>query len=148
MINLTERIPSLIILYKDDYFLVDDDGVVLEKISGNLSKYKDYIIVKDAVNYIPEIGEKIAKKNILSAAEIYKSLNEVIKKRIKFAGITKDALGDIFFETIDSKVIIYGNSSEITKKNAILEQIFKDLQNENIYYSIIDLRITDNPVVK
>lgn len=148
IINLSERVPLLIILYKNNYFLIDTEGVVLEKISDGLDKYENYIVVKNAVNYTPETGEKIAKKNVLSSADIYKSLNEEIKKRIKFAGITDDASGDIFFETIDGKKIIFGNSSEIIKKNAVLEQIFKDLKNESIFYSIIDLRISDNPVVK
>ena len=148
VINLTERVPLLIVLYKNDYFLIDNEGVILEKITDDLKNYKNYLVVKDAVDHAPEVGGKIAKKNVLSSAEIYKYLIEDIKEKIKFAGISNDSLGDIFFETVDGKIIIYGNGSEITKKNAILEQIFKDLQNENVNYSIIDLRITDNPVIK
>ncbi|MCE5330448.1 FtsQ-type POTRA domain-containing protein [bacterium] len=147
-INVVERTPLLIVLYKNSYFLVDNEGVILEKIADDLKNYKGYLIAKDVVEFVPEIGQKIAKKNVLSSAEIYRYLSEDIKRKIKFAGIFNDAEGNIFFETIDGKVIIYGNSNEIIKKNTILEQIFKDLQNENINYSIIDLRVTDNPVIK
>ncbi|MCL5772108.1 MAG: FtsQ-type POTRA domain-containing protein [Actinobacteria bacterium] len=148
IINITERIPFLIILYKNDYFLIDNEGVVLEKVTENMDKYNNLLIVKDAINYFPEIGTKIARKNILSSAVIYNGLSDDIKKKIKYGGIINNSSGDIYFETIDYKKIIFGNSNEIIKKNAILEQILKNIQNENIYYSIIDLRISDNPIVE
>ena len=147
-INLVERIPFLILLYKNNYFLIDDEGVVIEKITENSQKYKGLLTVKDNMNYMPVLGEKIAKKNVISSAIIYNAFSEEIKSKIKSANVSNDFSGDIIFETFDGKIIIYGNSSEITKKNAVLEQILKDLKNENIYYSIIDLRISDNPVVK
>lgn len=148
IIQVVERMPLLIIMHENSYFLMDDEGVILEEISNDLKDYEDYLIAKDVIEFNPEIGQKIAKKNVLSSAEIYKHLNNETKEKIKFSGILNNIAGDIFFETIDGKVIIYGNSSEIIKKNTILEQIFKDLQNENINYSIIDLRVADNPVVR
>ena len=147
-INVIERLPFLVIFYKNDYFLIDNEGVVIEKITDNKERYKDLLIVKDTINYMPVLGEKIAKKNVISSAIIYNSFSEEIKGRIKYASISNEFSGDIIFETTDSKIIIYGNSNEITKKNIVLEQILKDLKNENIYYSIIDLRISDNPIVK
>jgi cell division protein FtsQ len=147
-INLLERLPFIVIFYKNSYFLIDDEGVVIEKITENKENYKDLLIVKDVVNYMPVLGDKIAKKNVISSGIIYNSFSEEIKTRVKSAGINNDSSGDIFFETVDGKIIIYGNSNEITKKNTVLEQILKDLKNDNVYYSIIDLRISDNPVVK
>jgi cell division protein FtsQ len=148
VINLSERVPFLVIFYKDNYFLIDDEGVVIEKISEIKEKYKDLLTVKDVVNYMPVLGDKIAKKNIISSAVIYNAFNEEIKASIKYAGVNNDIFSDIFFETFDGKIIIYGNSKEIIKKNTVLEQILKDIKKENIYYSIIDLRISDNPIVK
>ena len=148
IINLSERKPLFIIYYKDNNFLIDEEGVVIEKISESKDKYKDLLIVNDVINYMPVLGDKIAKKNVISSAIIYNSFNEDIKAKIKSAGINKDYSGDIFFKTINGKIIIYGNSNEIIKKNTVLEQILKDLENESIYYSIIDLRISDNPIVK
>jgi cell division protein FtsQ len=147
-INLVERLPFLVILYQNRYFLLDNEGVVLEELTDNKEEYKDLLTVKDAINYIPVSGDKIAKKNVISSATIYNAFTEEIKIKIKYASISNNFFGDIIFETIDGKIIIYGDSKEITKKNLVLEQILKDLKNENIYYSIIDLRISDNPVVK
>jgi cell division protein FtsQ len=148
IINISERAPFLIILYKNEYFLLDNEGIVLEKVGEDINKYENLLIVKDVINYFPENGIKIAKKNVLSAATIYNNLSDDIKKIIKYAGILDNNSGDIYFETNDYKNIIFGNSNEIVKKNAILEQILKNIRNENICYSIIDLRISDNPIIE
>ncbi|MEI7616508.1 MAG: hypothetical protein WCJ54_07315, partial [Actinomycetota bacterium] len=111
-------------------------------------EYKDLLIAKDAISYMPALGDKIARKNVISSAIIYNAFAKDIKIKIKYAMISNNSSGDILFETIDGKMIIYGDSKEITKKNLVLEQILKDLKNENTYYSIIDLTISDNPVVK
>jgi cell division septal protein FtsQ len=147
-IILVERVPYLVLLYESRYFLIDNEGVVIEEVTNNKEEYKDLLVVKDVINYLPVPGDKIAKKNIISSANIYDAFTEEIKAKIKYGRISNNFFGDIIFETIDGKIIIYGDSKEITKKNLVLEQILKDLENENIYYSIIDLRISDNPVVK
>ncbi|MHB1377582.1 MAG: cell division protein FtsQ/DivIB [Candidatus Humimicrobiaceae bacterium] len=147
-IRLVERLPFLVVLYKNSYFLIDNEGVVIEDVTANKEKYKDLLIIKDAINYTPVPGDKIARKNVISAATIFNAFTEEIKLKIKYASINNNFSGDIIFATIDNKIIIYGDSKEITKKNLVLEQILKDLKNESIYYSIIDLRISDNPVVK
>lgn len=148
VISLVEREPYLIIDYKSDFFLIDNEGVVIDNITENKSDYKNLIIVEDCLNHQPEIGENIGIKNVLSIGEIYNSFNDFIKSKIKSAGIERDKFGDIFFRTIDDKLILYGSKSEMTKKNLILEQIFKEIENEKINYSIIDVRITDNPIIK
>jgi cell division septal protein FtsQ len=146
--NIIERVPYLIISYKTDFFIVDNEGFIIEKVNEPINNYGNLLIIKDTINYSPVIGTKIAKKNLLSSVIIYNNLNEEIKKNIKYAGIMDNIAGDIYFETNDYKKIIFGDSEEIIKKNAILEQILKNIQNDNINYSIIDLRISDNPIVE
>ncbi len=145
IIKLIERKPDLIIYYRDEYFLMDNDGVVLDKIEKEkLDDYKDLILVKNAVSHGINIGEKIAKKNVLSCADIYKALDIQMRSMIKEARIEDNISGDIVFETYDGKEIIFGSSSEIIKKIEILKQWLK----EKTDYTIIDLRSTENPVVK
>ncbi len=148
IISLTDRLPFLVIFYRNSYFLIDSEGVVIEDITNMKEEYKDLLIAKDAISYMPALGDKIARKNVISSAIIYNAFAKDIKIKIKYAMISNNSSGDILFETIDGKMIIYGDSKEITKKNLVLEQILKDLKNENTYYSIIDLTISDNPVVK
>ncbi len=145
VIKLVERKPDLIIFYKDEYFLMDDEGVILDKIEiGNLDVFGDLILVKNAVSYRINIGEKIAKKNVLSCADIYKAMDSQMRSMIKEARIEDDVSGDIVFETYDGREIIFGSGNEVIKKIEILKQLLK----EETDYTIIDLRSWENPVVK
>lgn len=145
IIKLIERRPDLIIYCRDEYFLMDNDGVILDKIeSKDLDNFKDLILVKNAASHRINIGEKIAKKNVLSCADIYRALDGQMRSAIKEARIEDNITGDIVFETYDGKEIIFGSGSEIIKKIEILKQLLK----EETDYTIIDLRSTENPVVK
>ncbi len=148
IIKLIERKPSLKIVYKSEYFLVDDEGVVLDKISEeNLDSYKDLILVKNAVNYNVTIGEKIAKRNVLSCVEIYKVFDSELKSIIKEARLENNISGDIVFHTNDGKEIIFGDSSYIAEKVEILKQLLKEEADYTIIDSI-DLRSPESPVIK
>lgn len=145
IIELIERKPYLKILYKGEYFLVDDEGVVLDKINEeNSGNYEDLILVRNAVNYNITIGEKIAKKNVLSCVEIYKFFDSELKSIIKEAKLEDNISGDIVFCTNDKKEIIFGDSSDIAKKVEILKELLKEQPN----YTIMDIRNPESPVVK
>ena len=145
IIKLIERRPDLIIFYRDDYFLMDNEGVVLDEIKREeLDGYEDLVLVKNAVSHGINVGEKIAKKNVLSCADIYKTLDSQIRSIIKEARIENNESGDIVFVKHDEKEIIFGNGNDIIKKIEILKQLLK----EETDYTIIDLRSTENPVVK
>ncbi|MDD3819672.1 MAG: FtsQ-type POTRA domain-containing protein [Actinomycetota bacterium] len=144
VIKITEREPYLKIVYMGNYFLIDDEGVVLDKIDrGSLDEYKDLILVKNAVSHSINVGEKIAKKNVLSCAEIYDFFDSDLKNLIKEARLDDNISGDIIFYTVNGREIIFGDSSDISKKVEILKELLKGQSN----CSIIDLRISDNPVI-
>ncbi len=145
VIKLVERKPDFKIVCRDEYFLVDSEGVVLDRIEEqNLNNYEDLILVKNVVAHGVNIGEKIAKKNALSCADIYRTLDSQIKSIIKEARIENNITGDIIFETYNGEEIIFGNGNEIIEKIEILKQLLKEYTD----YTIIDLRSTENPVVK
>lgn len=144
VVKLIERRPDLIIFYRDEYFLMDSEGVILDKIEmGDLDTFGDLILVKNAVSHGINIGEKIAKKNVLSCADIYKAMDSQMRSLIKEARIEDNIQGDIIFKTYDGKEIIFGDGSVIIKKIEILKQL--SLTEVTDY---IDLRSTENPVVK
>ncbi len=145
IITLTERKPALIIQFKDEYYLMDNDGVILDKVEmKDMDDYGDLILVKNAVSHGINIGEKVAKKNVLSCADIYKAMDSRLRTLIEDAEIEDNISGDIVFKTNDGKEIIFGNGDEIIKKIEILKQLLK----EETDYIIIDLRSTENPIVK
>lgn len=144
-IFLEERKPYLIINHKNNYYLLDREAVVLERIStGQLDGHKDLLIVAGAIEYDLDPGDVIAKKNILSCADIYRAFDDGLKNIIKEAGIEDNIYGDIFFRTHDGLKIIFGDSNEIMKKVEVLKLLLKEETN----YIIINLKSPDNPVVK
>ncbi len=145
IIKLDERKPYLRMVYKDKYFLIDSEGVVLDRIEKeDLDEYKDLILVRNVVNYSVDIGEKIAKKNALSCVDIYKAFDSQIKSIIKEARLEDNISGDIVFKTYNGEEINFGNSSEIVKKVENLKQLLKEETN----YTIIDLRSPECPVAE
>ncbi|MCK5566993.1 MAG: FtsQ-type POTRA domain-containing protein, partial [Actinomycetia bacterium] len=100
VITIQERNPALIASYKNDYYLLDDEGLILENIGlDDLKSYGDLILVRDAFDYKLDPGEAIAAKNILSSGSIYDIMDEEVRALIKEAGIEENIAGDIFFVT-------------------------------------------------
>ena len=145
VLTVQERNPALIASYKNDYYLLDDEGLILENISlDDLKSYGDLTLVRDAFDYKLDPGEAIAAKNILSSGSIYDIMDEEVRALIKEAGIEENIAGDIFFVTYNNEKIIFGDSNEIIKKIEVLKLLLK----QETKYNIIDLRNPENPVVK
>jgi len=149
IIEVVEREPFVRILAGGHYYLVDEEGIVLLKLENkDLDNYKDLILVRNALKYSPEIGEKVAKKNILSCGEIYETLDLEVKEEIKEAAIDNNFSADILFLTKKGKSIIFGNDDDVVEKNSILKKVLKQLSESNNYYSVIDIRNIDNIIIK
>jgi cell division protein FtsQ len=149
IIEVVERKPFVRILGGDYFYLVDEEGIVLLKLEDkDLEDNKDLILVRNALRYSPEIGEKVAKKNILSCGKIYEALDLEVKEEIKEAVIDDNFSADILFLTKKGKSIIFGNEDNIVEKNSILKQVLKQLSGSNNYYNVIDIRNIDNIIIK
>ena len=148
-ITVAERKPFVKAVYGTDCYIIDDEGIVLEKInvkdSGN---YDNIITVKNAFKYRPGEGEKIAKKNLLSCGLIYRTLDLELKEEIREAYIIENFAEDIVFLTSNDIKIIFGTSDRIEEKNAILRVVLEKLESQGISYSEIDLRNVDNPLIR
>ncbi|MFC2144897.1 cell division protein FtsQ/DivIB [Actinomycetota bacterium] len=145
VIIIQERNPALIASYKNDYYLLDDDGLILENIGlEEIKSYGDLVLVRDAFDHKLDPGEAIAAKNILSTGSIYNVMDEETRTLIKEAGIEENIAGDIYFTTYNNEKIIFGDSNEIIKKIEVLKLLLK----QETKYNIIDLRNPENPVVK
>ncbi|MBN1298292.1 MAG: FtsQ-type POTRA domain-containing protein [Actinobacteria bacterium] len=148
-LDVIERKPYVKAFYASDYYIIDDEGIVLEKIDAkDLKNYDNIITVKNALKYRPSTGEKIAKKNLLSCGLIYKILDLELKQDVKEAYISKDFEEDIVFLMINNKKIIFGTSDRIQEKNAILREVLDRLKTQEITYSEIDISNVDNPVIR
>ena len=144
-IVISERKPSIIISYQDRYYLLDGDGMVLADMGGDIpDDYSNLLKVSGAIGHRLEKGDTVAKKNVLSCADIYMVFDDSLKEIIKEAGIKDNVHGDIFFKTGEGLEIVFGDSSQVIKKIEVLKLLLK----EDTDYNIIDLRSPDNPVVK
>jgi len=148
-ITVTERKPYVKAIYGADCYIIDEEGIVLEKINAKDSgNYDNIITVKNALKYRPSEGEKIAKKNLLSCGLIYRTLDLELKEDIKEAYINENFAEDIVFLTLKDKKIIFGTSDRIEDKNAILRDVIEKLESQEISYSEIDLRNADNALIR
>ncbi len=147
-ISVSERIPFIKAAYSKNQYLIDREGVVLG-IVGQEEIYDDpgLLLVNNALDFNPEIGEKMSKKNILACGQIFGTLDLEIKRKIKEAVIDNNFSKDIIFITIDDKKIIFGNSDKILDKNLILREIIDQMEENNTPYSIIDLRDVNDPII-
>jgi len=148
-IIVTERKPYINVVYGGKYYIIDEEGVVLDKVgSTELQNYGNLILVKNALKYEPSIGEKVARKNMLSCGYIYNLLDPSVKKLIRESYISDDFSEDIIFIMTSEKQIIFGTSDRISDKNVLLVQILAELAEKQISYTTIDLRNVEYPIIK
>ncbi len=142
IIMLVERRPHIKAYYKGHYFLLDREGVVLEKLEKERAAELDrLILVKNALNYKPELGDKIAKRNALSCGDIFINMDRELKALFKEARL--EISGEIVFITRDNTEVIFGSSQHIPQKIGILKELLKD----DVKYNRIDLNNYEIPVV-
>lgn len=148
-IEVFEREPFIRIVYSGKYYIIDKEGIVLDKIDKDSADiYDNLILVRNAVDYNPQIGEKIAKKIMLSCGEIYGGLDSKIKDLIRDSLISENYPEEIIFFTKDEKQIIFGSSKDLNEKNEILLLILDRIEKEKISWTAIDLRDFENPLIK
>jgi len=116
--------------------------VVIEKLEREQAvELEKLILVKNALDYKPELGDKIAKKNALSCGDIFINMDSELKGFFKEAQLEES--GDIVFVTGNNKKVIFGSSENTSQKLGILKELLKD----DIKYNIIDLSNFEIPVV-
>lgn len=137
-VKVSERKPVAQISKDGFFYLVSEDGMVLEKQvePGELIEIAD-IPLKSI-----KVGSIIRSKEFSEAMEVYNSFDGELKKKVLVISATSvDKL--IFY--ISGTEVIYGNAEYTEEKNKILKEILKKEGKKAIS---IDLRIPDNPVVK
>jgi len=140
---IVERKPFIITKYRSNLFLLDSEGMVLEFFQNERpEQYHNLILVTNALDFKPKIGDKVAKKNVLSCGEIYMSMDYELKGIFKKAQLG-DNFGEIVFITTEGNRIVFGSSDNTAQKLSILKELLKD----DVNYNIIDLTNFENPVI-
>ncbi|MCG9479366.1 MAG: FtsQ-type POTRA domain-containing protein [Actinomycetia bacterium] len=140
---VVERKPFILTKYRSNFFLLDSEGIVLEHFQNEKPEQHDnLILVTNALDFKPEIGDKVAKKNALSCGDIFMSMDNELKSIFRQAQLG-DNFGEIVFITTEDKRIVFGSSDDTAQKLSILKELLKD----DVNYNIIDLTNFENPVI-
>ncbi len=142
IIALTERRPHIKAYFRGQVFLLDAEGVVLEKMDAQeAEKMQKLVLVKNALNYSPEPGDKVAIRNALSCGDIYGSMDNEL--RALFGQAELNQAGEIIFIAKDGRRVNFGDSVHLPQKISILRELLKD----EAQYTTIDLKNYEIPVI-
>lgn len=136
-VEVVERKPVAQISKDSFYYLISDDGMVLEK----SLEQKELIEIADLPLKTVKTGSRLNSREFLEAMKVYRSLDRDIKAGAGDFCSSADRL--IFY--IGGIEVVYGQATYLPEKNLILKEILKREGKKAIS---IDLRVPDNPVVK
>jgi len=141
-LRVKEREPFASLAIDGHFFLIDQEGVVLEYLkSGPIGP-----VIRDVKPAEIEIGKKVQSDSLANAIACLENLLPSLGQSIK--EISAPSMDDLSFITSEGIRIIYGRAEEMAKKKYILNAILSQakINNEKIEY--IDIRVVSNPVVK
>lgn len=133
-----ERVPVAQIAYQGKFYLVSEDGMVLD----TLFEPADIIQIADLEVKDVKPGKVIKSKPFNDAISVYRSLPADLKKKVLV--ISAPVSEKIIFY-IGGIEVVYGAPDYADEKNQILQEILKREGSKAIY---IDLRVPNSPVVK
>lgn len=137
-IRIVERRPVAQISKDGFYYLISEDGMVLER----SIEQKDLIEIADLPVKSVKAGSRLRSREFQEAMKVYRSLDSDIKRQVLvISAPSTDRL--IFY--IGGIEVVYGQATYLAEKNLILREILKREGKKAIS---IDLRVPDNPVVK
>lgn len=142
-VQIEEEQPVISVKNKDGFWLVSREIVALEKLEKRPNNIPAIILDKDVAI---ELGYKIKNKMVVQLISIYNSMDKAFKKRITLGS----SIGDDMYFMLGKKdvQIVYGDSSELLKKNLVVAKILEDVQKKkmNVYY--VDVRVPTKPAIK
>lgn len=134
----SERKPIAQIAVDSSYYLISEDGMILEERTEPAS----LVQIADLPVKNLKIGKVLKTKELKDAVKVYESLPQSIKKKVL---IISAASSDKLIFYIEGVEVIYGTPEYFEEKNQILLEVLKREGKKAIY---IDLRVPDSPVVK
>lgn len=137
-IRVIERKPVATITDGIQYFLVSDDGMVLEASDSQ----PELIQIADLPIKRLKPGDIVKVEEFNEAMKIYTNLPLSIKKKVSVISAPSTERIILYIRGVE---VLYGMAEHLEEKNAVLEQILK---KEGTSVISIDIRVPTNPVVK
>jgi cell division protein FtsQ len=137
-IKIVERKPVAQVALDGFYYLIAEDGMVLEKKANP----EDLIQIADLPVKKLTPGKILKSQPFESAMKVYRSLSADLKKKVLV--ISAPSSDKIIFY-LGGVEVIFGQPEYLEEKLMILKEILKREGSKAIS---VDLRVPDNPVVK
>jgi len=137
-VTVIERKPVAQIAFEEYYYLISDDGMVLERRQSP----EDIVQIADLPVKSIETGKVLKSTVFGSAMKVYKGLDRDLRQKVLV--ISAPSADKIIFY-LGGVEIIFGQPDYLDEKIRILKEILKREGDNAIS---IDLRVPDNPIVK
>jgi cell division protein FtsQ len=153
-VTISRRFPATVILEIDEresqgmmiqngkYHLVDNSGYILESLA---EIPQGMVEIRDIETPLLFPGKEISGEDFTSAMALLASLPPELK------GIT-EAVGyhheEGLYLTSKGTMVIYGDTSDLSKKNLVALLALRDLVDNYVAIEYIDISLPDHPVLK
>ncbi len=143
VVTVEERKPNAVILQNGKHYLVDAEGVVLE---GREERPQGLAVMKglDAATLLLP-GDRITGERFMSLMALLQSLPSEIAIVTDAAG--HDDMDGLYLESRGAR-IIYGDGSELVRKNLVVLLALQELMDRYRAVEYIDVSNPDHPVIK
>ncbi len=145
IISVEEREPSAIIYFNEEYFMADQEGMVLSQIVQPAEEFLPLITGLETTEL--KVGKNIIEPEFRTALEIINSANLILPD--KFYKIKILAPDDfLIFSTVNDLVVRASQAEEMVSKGYLLKEAFEKIIKENLVVEYIDMRFKDRAVIK
>ncbi|MGE5418157.1 MAG: cell division protein FtsQ/DivIB [Acidobacteriota bacterium] len=145
-IRVVERKPWAIILGKDKYFIVDEEGVCLQKLQMFELANLPMITLAHMPARINE-GQQLGSKDIGLLKSVISALPPALAQSVSEYHCTAD--GQVYIYTLNGIEVRIGGIDRLAEKIQVFEQAMKlDNKNTKQKLAYIDLRYEGQPVVR
>ncbi len=144
IIEVTEKIPKLVLLNLHDFLFIDANGEIINK-SNKLNQSIAPILTGTSLKSETKVGQVIVQKDIRLALEFIKQVPE--DKQYLLNEITVNDYGVAIYPTGSYKVLI-GENTDVLKKLKTLETLLRDSELLGNTIDYIDVSNPDKIILK
>jgi len=142
VLDVRERVPEGMISQSGKYHLVDQQGIILES-AGD--KPPELVEIKDLEVPLLYAGQEVSGRGFANVTALLGSMPPELKEMTTAVGYRE---GDgLYLESRGTKVI-YGEASDLARKNNIALLALQSLVNRYSAVEYIDVSFPDHPVIK
>ncbi|MEI7884804.1 MAG: cell division protein FtsQ/DivIB [Clostridia bacterium] len=144
-IEVSRRIPFLIIKNYNGFALIDKNGICLQQVS-KISDYESPFLNNNFLDKKVENGQKIIDNKLVLSITLLTKLEKKLIDQILEIQIV--SFSEISLYLNNSNTVLFGGLSDFEEKQKLLLQILADKQIDKMKIQYIDLSDKNKPIIK